>query len=67
MSDKPAIPDFKSHQEMAEWFETHEPLDYDVSLVDPDRVKVTLKKNEEEKDKPTAQSKRKVKPAPQRK
>ena len=66
MSDKPVIPKFESHEEMAEWFETHEPLDFDVSLIDPDKVKVSLKQSEKEIGKPTAQPKRKVKSAQQR-
>ena len=57
MPDKPAIPDFESHQEMAEWFETHEPLDYDVSLIDPDKVKVSLKQTEKRPEEQTPQPK----------
>lgn len=42
MSNKPAIPDFKNRQEMANWFDTHEPLDYDVEPIDAKNVEVLL-------------------------
>lgn len=42
MSNKPAILDFKNRQEMANWFDTHEPLDYDVEPIEAENVEVSL-------------------------
>jgi hypothetical protein len=42
---KKSIPDFKSRQEMAEWFDTHDMTDFDFK---PVNVKFELEKPQEE-------------------